>query len=189
MTTKKSSTNKSLPFLASDSLLHDQTVQLIDSLHLIDIDSIVIYTVSYPGYYSNDSCVSGSYPVTSFVIWMLNTNTYCKKLKGKCISNTIKIDSSKIFDFIKNNYSILTREIFMPVIYEAVQKRKNNIKYSMRMIDHEPKYSISYILNNIYENKEFTEIEISDNKSLFYKDNLNLKSHVLWMILKSELIE
>ena len=181
--------DKSIRNLPGDSLFKAETIKLIDSLNTTGVDSIIICTASYPGYYTSDPCTSGIYPIKSCIIWKFNSGTYYKKLNGTCMYRIHKIESSEIFDFVKINYQNLLKDTFMPVIYKAFQNKKGNVTYSVKMIDHEPNYCISYLFNQVYESQSFTELQISDTKNLFYKDNLKLKSYALWLLIKEETMD
>jgi len=173
--------------IGSDTILYSRTLKLIDSLHHLGIDSVIIYTVAYPGYNGSDKCQTGSYPINTFVIWKSINQTYSQRLEGKCNSNPNKIDSASIFDYYDKNFTTITSECFMPIIFGAELSGNKNVKYSMSFINHEPNYSIIYKDGNAFKEIEFSESEMENKKSLFHDHNLSLKSYTWWEIIKRDL--
>jgi len=190
---KKHKTDKSkdkdvFQVIGSDTVLYLRTLKLIDSLHHLGIDSVVIYTVAYPGYNGLlDKCRTGSFPINSFAIWKSINQTYSQGIEGKCKSNPEKINSTSIFDYYEENFTTITSEFFMPIISGAELSDSNEVKYSMSFINHEPIYSIIYKEGKEFKEKEFSESELEDKKSLFHDHNVNLKSYTWWEIIKRDL--
>lgn len=176
-----------LPITGFDTTLHTRTIKLIDSLHALSIDTIVVYTVSYPGYYGSTKCRTGLYPVNSFVIWKSSDETYTKRLEGNCNFNIAKISPTSLFEYYDKNYSTIKNEIFMPNIYGAELSDSNTVRYSAGFSFHEPQYSIIYRDGTAFSEIKFSESELEDKKSLFHDRNLNLKSYAWWKIIKRDL--
>ncbi len=185
--TENSKDKDVLQVIGSDTILYSRTLKLIDSLHSLGIDSVIIYTVAYPGYNGLDKCKTGSYPIHSFVIWKSTNQTFAQRLEGNCKSNFDKINSTSIFDYYEKNFTTIASECFMPIILGAELSDSNGVKYSMSFINHEPIYSIIYKEGKDFKEKEFSESELEDKKSLFHDHNLNLKSYTWWEIIKRDL--
>lgn len=171
----------------ADTVLQSKTTKLVDSLYNIGIDSIIIYTVAYPGHWEENKCQTSITPVSSHVIWKSDNQCYEKKLVGRCEFNLNTISSNNIFDFYNQNYSTICYEIFMPIITEAELLDNNTVNYSTSISFHDSQYSIIFKIGNNSKKMEFTQYELDYKESLFYKDNLNLKSYHLWQLIKKYL--
>jgi len=176
-----------LQHTGGDTILCSRTLTLIDSLHRLGIDSVIVYTVAYPGYSGSGKCQMGSYPVHSSVIWKHNNQTYAQRLEGKCHSTLYKIDSAGIFDYYNKNFTTITSEYFMPIILDAELSDDKIVKYTLIYSNHEPNYSIIYKDGHAFKEIEFSKSEVEDKKSLFHDHNLSLKSYTWWEIIKRDL--
>jgi len=184
--TRNSNKSDGIQIMGSDTVLYQKTKQLIDSLHSSNIDSIIIYTIGLPGYFASGKCLTGSYPITSHIIWKMNNEVFTQMFEGKCSSKISKISNSELFTFYDTNISVMMTETFMPRIYGA-ELSNNNVHFSMTFINHEPQYSILYKIDRKFKSLNFTESDLEDEKSLFHNHNLNLKGYTWWTMIKKEL--
>lgn len=176
-----------LQHTGGDTILYSLTLTVIDSLHRLGIDSVIVYTVAYPGYSGSGKCQTGSYPVHSSVIWKSNKQTFAQRLEGKCHSTPYKIDSDSIFDYYNKNLTTITSEYFMPIILDAELSDDKIVKYTLIYSNHEPNYSILYKDGTAFKEIKFSKSEVEDKKSLFLDHNLKLKSYSWWEIIKRDL--
>jgi hypothetical protein len=170
----------------SDSTLNICLSNIVDSLQANDVDSILVFSTAYPGYFSRSSCDTGIFPITTFVIWTKDGGTYLKKLKGACLSDVIRGSSLSLFEFYSGNYQKLKSGNFMPVILGGQINKDKTISYSMSWIDHEPNYSFYYRIGNDSRSFHFCESYIENRKSMFRDYNLTLAAYHWWKILKKE---
>lgn len=180
-----SKVNTSIHIIANDTTLYKRTLKLIDSLHNQNIDSLLIYTIAYPGIFFLNSCrYSGEYPVITHFIWRNKNETYTTKLEGKCNSNITKIEYSDLFSFYRDNISFIKNEFFMPLINGAQFIDDNRIRYFMTNVNHEANYSIYYETGGIFKGITFDESWVSNNETIFGEYNHNLRTYTLWEIIK-----
>ena len=156
------------------------------SLKKTGIDSLIVYSVSYPGSaYRLDSCTS-KYGTSAYLIWKGQGKVTIEKYKGECYSIIENDKSQDIFDFYDTHHSKLKDEIFMPIIYNAQTNNSNGITYSTSISFHEPKYSLYYDVNSSYNSFTFGESELGDEKNIFYNYNLDLAAYHLWNLISGQ---
>jgi hypothetical protein len=92
--------------------IHAQTRATLDKLLMNGIDTLVVYSVSYPGYskMDSDSC-STMYPVDSYFFWRRQGKDFVKKVNGKCEQGQSKTND-KVIRFAMDNFSKMTDEFF-----------------------------------------------------------------------------
>jgi hypothetical protein len=166
--------------------IHAQTRTTLDKLLMNGVDTLVVYSVSYPGYsgIDNDSC-STMYPVDSYFFWRRLGKNYVKKVDGECELGQ-SITSDKVIAFTFDNFSKMTDELFMSVTYGVVADG-DKLRISGSIIDHEPNYEILLQLGDKFKYLSFTESELTDKKSLFYDHNHNLTSYKLFGLIKTQI--
>ena len=158
----------------------------IDSLKKSGVDSLIVYSVSYPGYaFKIDSCTS-KYGTSAYLIWKRQGKVTIEKFTGQCYSVLDNDKSQGIFTFYDTHHSQLNEEIFMPIIYNGQTNDKNGITYTASMSFHEPKYSLYYDINTSYNLLTFGESELEDKKSLFYNYNLDLAAFHWWTLITKQ---
>lgn len=165
--------------------IHTQTRATLDKLLRNGVDTLVVYSVTYPGYseIDNDSC-STMYPVDSYFFWRRQGEDFVKKVNGKCEQGQTKTND-KVIQFTLNNFSKMTNEFFMNVTYGVVADG-DKFRISGNVIDHEPNYEILIQLGDKYKYLSFTDSELTDEKSLFYDYNRDLTSHKLFGLIKAQ---
>lgn len=165
--------------------IHAQTRATLDKLLINGVDTLVVYSVSYPGYseIDSDSC-STIYPVDSYFFWSRQGKHYLKKVNGKCTQGQ-SITNDRVIKFTLDNFSKMTDEIFMGVIYGVVADG-DKLRISGSVIDHEPNYEILIQLGDKFKYLSFTDTELTDKKSLFYDHNHNLTSYKLFGLIKTQ---
>ena len=179
---KKQLSKDSIKFIWSDEL-YTRIIYHIDSLKKSGVDSLIVYSVSYPGYaFKIDSCAS-KYGTSAYLIWKKQGKVTIEKLKGQCYSLINNDKSQDIFTFYETHHSQLNEEIIMPIIYSGQTNDKNGITYTVSMSFHEPKYLIYYDINTSYNLLTFGESELEDKKSLFYNYNLDLAAFHWWTLI------
>jgi hypothetical protein len=172
----------------SSSGLNVYLIKLVDSLRSCKIDSVMVFSTAYPGYSRIlNTCDTGIFPITTFVIYNKYGLTHIKKIKGACFFEISKLSSSHLFDYYNTNKDELKSEIFMPVIFSAQINKDKTISYTWSSIDHEPNYSFYYFIGGNIRSYQFCESYIEDKKSLFYDYNLNLAAFHWWQLVKTEI--
>jgi len=166
--------------------IHEKTRMTLDKLLGDGVDALVVYCVSYPGYQemNSDSC-STIYPVGSYFFWRQQGKDYLKKVNGKCGEPQLTTND-KVMRFALNNFSKMTDEFFMSVMYKVLSDGDKLI-ISGNVIDHEPNYEIFLQIGNKFKYLRFTDSELTDKKSLFYDYNHDLTSLKLFGLIKSQL--
>ena len=166
--------------------IHLQTRATLDNLINSGVDTLLVYSVSYPGYSAmdNDSC-STMYPVDSYFFWRRDGKDYMKKVNGQCKERQ-SIVNDKVTKFMLDNFSRMTDEFFMSVMYKVVANG-DKFQISGSVIDHEPKYEILLQLGDKFKYLAFTENELTDKKSLFYDYNQDLTSYKLFGLIKKQI--
>ena len=183
----KADTIKDLSNVTINPKTKKRIIEFIDSLNSKGIDTIIIYTIAYRGYFTKDSCLDYVYPIYSYLLWISNNEVNNKTIRGKCESAIMKINSPDIFEFYKNNKESIKKEIIMPVILNAQRTKENNINYSIVTLDNDPNYSIYFLFGNSFKIVNFTQSDMQNENSLFHDYNLNLKSIQLWKLIKKEI--
>ena len=165
--------------------IHTQTRVTLDKLLMSGVDTLVVYSVSYPGYSAMDSdhC-STMYPVDSYFFWRRQENDYVKEVNGKCERGQ-STTNDEVIRFVLENFSKMTDEFFMSVTYGVVADG-GKFRISCNVIDHEPKYEILIQLGNKFKHLSFTENELTNKKSLFYDYNHNLASYKLFGLIQTQ---
>ena len=165
--------------------IHTQTRATLDKLLMNGVDTLVVYSVSYPGYseIDNDSC-STMYPVDGYFFWRRQGKDFVKKVNGKCEQGQTKTND-KVIKFALDNFTKMTNEFFMSVTYGVVADG-DEFRISGSVIDHEPNYEILIQLGDNFKYLSFTNSELTDKKSMFYDYNRDLTSHKLFRLIKTQ---
>jgi hypothetical protein len=165
--------------------VHTQTRATLDKLLMNGVDTLVLYSVSYPGYSEMDSnSCSTMYPVDSYFFWRRQGRDLLTKVNGKCELEQ-SIIGEEVIGFALEKFSKITDEFFMGVIYGGVTNG-DGLRISGSAISHEPKYEILVQLGGKFKYLRFTESGLTDKKSLFYDDNHSLTSYGLVELLKDQ---
>jgi hypothetical protein len=165
--------------------IHRQTRTTLDKLLMDGVDTLVVYSVSYPGYADPDmdSC-STMYPVDSYFFWRQQRKDFVKRVKGECQAKQFAT-SDKVIRFALDNFSRMTDEFFMDVTYGVIADG-DKFRISGSVIDHEPKYQIFIQIGDKFKYLSFADNELTDKKSLFYDYNHNLISYKLFGLIKAQ---
>ncbi len=166
--------------------IHTQTRTTFDNLLKSGVDTILVYSVSYPGtvQVGIDSC-STIDPVYSYFFWKRQGKYLLKKVNGKCEGGQ-SATNSKVIKFISGNFSKMADEFFMSVTYGVVEDG-DEFRISGNVIVHEPNYEILLQLGDKFKYLGFTDSELTDKKSLFYDHNHNLTSYKLFRLIKKQI--
>ena len=185
---KLSSDKDSIRIIRFNDDLENKTRNLIDSLSNNLIDTILIYSVSYPGYlsYNEKTCASLMYPIDIYLFWKQSDMFYEKIILNGCDIETVTSDSSLIVSYCINNLEYIKKEKIMPVIYSAVMSVDSTMVYSSGSVSHEPKYSIYIKSGEDYTQKLFTENDITNQENIFYDYNLNQKTFKLFKLIDAK---
>lgn len=170
-------------FKTFDPKLDSRINSFIDNLNQEGIDQFILYSISYPGYISFDTCTDYIYPVYAYILWMTDKKLNIKTIKGKCESSFAGTDSAGIFDYYEPNKETIRQEVVMPVIFSAQQTADNHIICTMNSISHEPNYLLYFRSGKSFKLLEFSLNSIENKESLFHDYNLNLKSIQLWKLI------
>jgi len=150
------------------------------------IDSLIVYSVSYPGYaYRIDSCTS-RYSTSAYLLWKSHGTVTIEKFKGACEFIIDNKKAADIFSFYDTNYTQLKDEIFMPVIFSGQISDSNKITYQVSLVFHEAKYSLYYDIGASYNSFTFGQSELADKKSMFYNYNLDLAAYHWWKLISEQ---
>ena len=167
--------------------VHSTTRTLLDNLIEADVDTLVVYLVSFPGQVyigKRDSCWNG-YPTNSYFFWKKNGKYLYVDTDGLCKSLE-KPTSAKVVTFAVDNYTKIDSEFFMGAVTSAVRKG-DDIRVKQNMVNHEPKYSILVLVHRQYNYLTFTENGLTDNSSLFVNYNKELSSFRLFELVKIQI--
>lgn len=161
--------------------------RFVDSLLKSKIDSIIVYSESYPGYCSKKStCLQGLYPVYTYIIWKQGKQSIIRKIEGSCLLDQRKINSTLLFDFYDEYQQELNIEVIIPPIYSGQMHNADKFSFIVSETYHQPKYFLHFKFGERYRVVEFSENDLQDTKSLFYSDNLNSKLYQWWVDIKSQ---
>jgi hypothetical protein len=168
--------------------IHKQTRLTFDNLLINGVDTILIYSVSYPGYaqLNSDSC-STLYPVDSYFFWRQNGKTFHKNVTGNCESRQ-SIANDKLIEFLTDNFSKMTDDSFISPIY-SVEQTGDRLRITGNVINHEPNYEMLLQLGDRLKYLSFTDSALTDEKSLFYDHNRNLTSFQYYELIKRQIKE
>ena len=175
--------------VAGNSKVNILVHHILDSLQNEKIDSVIVYSIAYPGYSGKLSCISGYYPIETYIIWKSNNETNFEKLEGECRFQKIKVKSTALFDFYKTNKLVIENDFFMPIIYGGQIIDSNKTRISVSFTNHEPKYSLYYTIGQSYKIFDLTESDLTDKKSLFHFDNLGLATYRWWKLIAKQVGE
>jgi hypothetical protein len=182
-----SQTKDSSIIVSADSVLNVRLTKLIDSLQANNIDSVIVFSTSLPGYISISKCDTGMFPITNFIIWTKDNISHIKKIKGNCLSEMNKESLTYLFDFYGKNYKKIESEVFMPIILSAQMKKDKSISYFTSWTDHEPNYSFYYRIGKHQKSFQFCQSYLDNKKSLFHNYNLHLSTYHWWKQVKQEI--
>jgi hypothetical protein len=175
--------NDSTKIIRFNNDLENLVENIIDSLKNSNCDTIIVYSVSYPGYFHSNDCVNMLYPIDIYIIWKQVDTSYFKKIKNGCDLGVKKTNSTIIFDFYLDNYVEIKNDKIMPIIYNAYLIDDRTMNFSCSSVSHELTYSLNFIVGNKFDQKEFDTSEIMDKKSLFYGHNFNLKTFSCYLLI------
>lgn len=165
-----------------DEVINNKIHNILASLQNQKIDSLIVYSIAYPGYSGRlDTCIS-MYPNSTYIIWRNEGLIEMLRLNGKCQFKAIQIKQDSIFSFYNSNYQELKKEEFMPIIFGA-QIIDSVTRVSMSHISHEPKYILYYEMGEYQKKFDFTESDLEDKKNIFHDNNLSLKAYYWWKII------
>lgn len=166
--------------------IHGQTRETLDKLLRDGVDTLLVYSVSYPGSVElkKDPCSTRD-PIMSYFFIQHQGNNYFKRVNGKCETAQFKT-SDRLIKFMSSNYEKIKEEFFMNVIY-GVEGQGDDLHISGSLIAHEPKYEILLQLGNRFKYLRFTESELTDKKNLFYDYNRSLTSFKNFELIKSKI--
>jgi hypothetical protein len=164
--------------------VHLQTRKTLDDLLSNRIDTLVVYSVSHPGYGrgDTDTCTT-MYEVNSYFFWQKHGEYHLKKVHGQCESQQSQVDGEIIRFFVKN-YQKIDEEFFMEAIYGVV-KVGDRFRVKSHRVNHEPKYSILLVLADMYKFLNFSENDLIDKQSMFFDYNQTLTSFKLFTLINS----
>jgi hypothetical protein len=180
-------TNRTVPKL--DSIFYDGyhsgARADLDKLLTKDIDTLFVFSFSFPGHTApsrKDSCSTQLH--NSYFFWKEQGKYFFKATFDNCIS-TDKFSSSKIINYMTDNFSRIKDEFFMEAVFGA-ERKGDKIRLSQSWVDHEGKYSILVLVNGQYNYLEFTDNGLTNKKSLFLDHNKALTSFGLFELIKGE---
>lgn len=162
-----------------------QTRTTLDNMLENGIDTLVVFSVSYPGYGTpdRDSCIT-MYRVNSYFFWQHQGKYYFKKVHGQCEYKQSPADG-EIISFSVKNYPKINDEFFMDSIHNVV-KIGDRFRAKTRTVSHEPKYSIVLVLAEKYKYLNFTENDLVDRESMFFEYNQKLTSFKLFTLINNQ---
>jgi hypothetical protein len=166
--------------------IHIQTRAALENLLMSRIDTILVYSVCFPGsvLFRNDTCAT-TYPIQTYFFWLEKGRNFFKKIDGRCESEQSAVNG-KAIEYLVDNYSTMSKEFFMGVIYSG-EKIGNKLQTSESFVDHEPKYSMLFILNDQHKYLTFTEDALKNEKSLFLEYNKALTSFKFFELIEKEI--
>jgi hypothetical protein len=185
---KRFSDKDSIKIIRFNNDLEIKTQNLIDSLSNESVDTLMIFSVSYPGYlYSDKACVKLLYPIDIYMFWKQGDDYNEKRIINGCDSEILIMKSTSIIDFFIENLKNIEGEMIMPIIYDAILNADSTMNFSTGSVSHEPKYSIYIKYGNDYTQKIFTENDLLNDESLFYNYNLKLKTYQLFKLIETRI--
>lgn len=164
--------------------IHSQTRVTLDKLLTNGVDTLVVYSASYPGYYQLklDTC-STMYPIESYFFIRQKGKDFINSVNGQCEGGQSTTDD-KVIKFGVDNFSKLLEEFFMKVTFSAILDN-GKLRMSGSSIDHEPNYEILLQVGNKFKYFRFTDSELTDKRSLFYYYNQNLTCYKLFQLIRT----
>jgi hypothetical protein len=162
------------------------TRMLLDELLQNGVDTLVVYSVSFPGYIpigKNDSC-STLHPTSTYFFWK-KSGKYFFKVTDGCKSRSLNT-TGKVVKFATAHFAKIKDEFFMDAITGAT-KNGESLVVSESWVDHEPKYSLLVFVHGQYNYLTFNENGLTNKKSLFLDYNKELTSFELFELIKREI--
>ena len=165
--------------------IHAQTRATLDDLLRNEVDTLLVYSVRYPGYIAldSDSC-STLDPIHSYFFWRHLGKDFATKVHGKCEGEQ-SITNKTVIKFVSDHYTEMMDEFFMNAIYSAILDG-DELRVSCNIIDHEAKYEIFFQLGDTVSYSHFTENELMNKESLFYDHNHSLVLYKLFELVKDQ---
>jgi hypothetical protein len=166
--------------------IHAKTRDVLDNLIKSGVDTLVVYSVSFPGYVyigKRDSCTYQD-PVNSHFFWKSGGKYLYSKAVGKCEAGTNNVDGD-VVKFAVNFYSKIEREFFMEAV-SGGERRGDRVILKQSSVNHEPKYSILVLVGDQYNYLTFTENGLTNDSSLFLNYNKGLTSFRLFELIKTQ---
>jgi hypothetical protein len=166
--------------------IHARTRGMLDNLIRSGVDTLVVYSVSFPGYVyigKRDSCTYHD-PVNSHFFWKSDGKYLYSKAGGRCEGRTNNIDGN-VVKFAVNHYPKIEREFFMEAV-SGGERRGDRFILKQISVNHEPKYSILVLVGDQYNYLTFTENGLINDSSLFLTYNKGLISFGLFELIKTQ---
>jgi hypothetical protein len=180
--------NRTMPDINSIFRLdiHAKTRGMLDNLIKSRVDTLVVYSVSFPGYDyigKPDSCANRD-QVNSHFFWKNSGKYLYRETDERCEARTDNVDGD-VVKFAVNKYSEIAREFFMDAV-SGGERHGERVILKQISVNHEPKYSILVVIGDQYNYLTFTENGLTNNSSLFLNYNKGLTSFRLFELIKTQ---
>ncbi len=163
-----------------------QTRMVLDDLLNNGIDTLIVFSVRYPGYASTemDTCIS-KYMINSYFLWQHHGKHHLKIVNGQCKLKESPVDG-EVLRFAIENFAKIKDEHFIQSIH-SVDKDGDRLRAKSNLVNHEPKYSILIVLREKYKYLGFTENDLIDKEGIFTDYNRKLTSFKLFELINSSI--
>jgi hypothetical protein len=166
--------------------IHAKTRGMLDNLIKSGVDTLVVYSVNFPGlgYIGKpDSCANRD-QVNSHFFWKSGGKYLYRETDGRCEARTDNVDGD-VVKFAVKKYSKIAREFFMEAV-SGGERRDERVILKQISVDHEAKYSILVVVGAQYSYLTFTENGLTNSSSLFLDYNKSLTSFRLFELIKTQ---
>ncbi|BAV07765.1 hypothetical protein SAMN05421788_103115 [Filimonas lacunae] len=163
---------------AISALYHLKVVNLkagLEKLRERGVDTFACWVETYPGIVARDSC-GAPFVKKAYILWAYGGSFFAKRLINNCeFEETTTAFASELFDYYKQNSRIINQEYVMPLVYSGEIRKDSSFRYEGAIVFHETQYYLYLQSGSVSKLINVAKSFFTDEKSIFYKDNLNAK--------------
>lgn len=116
-------------------------------------------------------CTNGNFYSRQFMDVGLDDGSDIKNI----ISQAIKMEDKELFDFVKNNFTAISKENIRPFIYQYHDLKSNTLIYEVLQISHSDGKNILINLGNQHKYAEINDLHLHPKETLQNRLNLNFE--------------
>jgi hypothetical protein len=166
-------------WVAFDKKANMYAHSFVDSLRKAGVDSVIVYSVSFPGSFATSRCYE-AIPVRTHIVWKNKEKCFVKTFVGKCRYETTNIEASNLFAYYRGHQQAIDTAVIMPSIISGEMNGDKRFSYKMSTVDHQAEYTLCYVMAGFQRQIHFVEYDIEDKRSLFYDYNRKLNLYEWW---------
>ena len=121
-----------------------------------------------------------------YLVWQSKDQYYVKRYTNEPVGKKSSLERSYFIDFFKQEYNVIRYDYLLPPIYSG-KRVGGAVEYDGQIVMHDKYYTIFCQLGEKFKVIEFGNSYVSDEKSLFYLDNVSAFSYHWFLIAEAEM--